>query len=155
MEGFIDPLTGKPRHIPLEIVRLQNDNSYILQKKADIIYSSSFSPKSVSESDLEGTSILNFNIPGLIAMNHPDQFPNSASSEFFAVPDNLREDDITKLINGRYAPFAYVVGGYSVLQSLKPGDVISGNKVDEFGLNNLKKIKGSSIADLMGGDYEE
>ena len=155
-EGFIDPLTAKPRHIPLEVVRIQSSGMFGTSKAAaSLVYSSSFSSKTVNEDELQGTPVLDFKVPGIIAMNHPDQFPNSASSEFFFVPEEMRTDECADLMNGRYAPFAYVIDGFDVLQKLKPGDIIASNKVDDFGLYNLKKIKGSSLTDLIGTDDEE
>jgi len=154
-EGFVDPLTARARHIPLEVVRLQksakgNDSS------ANIEYSASFASESLpDELDLDDKPVLNFDIPGIVALNHPDQFPNSGSSEFFVIPNDMLDPEYSRLMNGRYAPFGYIIDGYDILQTLRPGDVISNNSVDDFGVYNLKKIKGSSLTDLMGGGDEE
>ena len=173
-EGFIDPLTAKPRHVPLEVVRIQKESLFNMNNKSmpRLVYSSSFSSSSVSlnvdkeeEELIKGTTpLLDFKIPGLIAMNHPDQFPNSASSEFLFIPEELAtatnnndNDNNFLLMNGLYAPFAYVIDGYhDVLQKLRAGDVIVSNTVDDFGVYNLKKIKGENLlSDLIGNDDDD
>ena len=150
-EGFISPLTGNLRRIPLEVVRL-SDSVIPGNSKAGIVYSSSFANEDVIDDEIKGRPILSFDIPGLVALNHPDRFPNSGSSEFFSIPQRDIKPDKTKLMNGRYAPFGYIVDGFDVLQNLRPGDIIAANYVDEFGLNNLKRIRGSTLADLISGD---
>lgn len=89
-EGFYDPLTAKLRRIPLEIIRLDKAGrgapqlSYAEEVLSPIDAQWDFSdrPASVASS---GTSLLSFDIPGLVALNHPDKVLNGGSSEFFAL----------------------------------------------------------------------
>mmetsp|Transcript_14617 Transcript_14617/g.26442 ORF Transcript_14617/g.26442 Transcript_14617/m.26442 type:complete len:699 (-) Transcript_14617:127-2223(-) len=173
-EGFYDPLTAKPRRIPLEVVALDGTSP----TKSTLTYSSNYasldddmtdagtttysaltsssssSPQrsfssSTSSSSSNSTAatysnldpVLSFNIPGLVALNHPDRVSNGGSSEFFALPRRDVSTKQSKLLNGQYAPFGYIVSGSDVYQSLRPGDVIGATYVSEVGLLNLVKIR--------------
>jgi len=96
--------------------------------------------------------VLSFNIPNLVALNHPDRLSNGASSEFFALPgqDSSKR---AKLLDGQYAPFGYIVSGSDVYQSLRPGDIIKATYVSEVGLLNLVKIRKNAFEG--GEDIEE
>ena len=104
--------------------------------------------------------VLSFNIPDLVALNHPDRLSNGASSEFFALPGQDASSKRSKLLDGQYAPFGYIVSGSDVYQSLRPGDVIKATYVSEVGLLNLVKIRknafegGEDIAVEEGADRE-
>ena len=150
-EGFYDPLTAKLRRIPLEIIRLEvGTRRPKLSYSARDLSDTSISDKSGDANllpSLQWKPLLTFDIPGLVAMNHPDKDPNGASSEFFclqskAVPSNKR-----KLLDGEYAPFGFIVGGYDIFEALQPGDVIDNTFVDPFGKLNLIKIRQSSFQD--------
>jgi len=170
-EGFYDPLTAKPRRIPLEVVTLDGTSP----TKSTLTYSSSyavlddemangtgtttysaltssssaqrsFSSSTSSSSSNSTTSsysnidpVLSFNIPGLVALNHPDRVSNGGSSEFFALPRG--DPNQAKVLDGQYAPFGYIVSGSDVYKSLRPGDVIRATYVSEVGLMNLVKIR--------------
>lgn len=54
---------------------------------------------------------LSFNIPGLVALNHPDAVSNGGSSEFFSLPQQNMSKKRAKLLDGQYAPFGYIVSG--------------------------------------------
>jgi len=171
-EGFYDPLTAKPRRIPLEVVALGGSGP----NKATLTYSSSFasidddvkatgttkysaltsssSPqRSFSSSTSSSSSttaaaatsnfrpVLSFDIPNIVAMNHPDRVSNGGSSEFFSLPIRDISPKRTKLLDGQYAPFGYIIRGSDVYQTLKPGDVISATYVSELGALNLVKIR--------------
>ncbi|KAL3826986.1 hypothetical protein ACHAXA_000050 [Cyclostephanos tholiformis] len=171
-EGFYDPLTAKPRRIPLEVVTLDRDSP----TKTTLTYSSSYaslgddmkgsgstkysglaSSSSAQRSFSSATSllssntttdtfsnlepVLSFNIPDLVALNHPDRLSNGGSSEFFALPGKDTSGKRSKLLDGQYAPFGYIVSGSDVYQSLRPGDVIKATYVSEVGLLNLVKIR--------------
>eukprot|EP00581_Thalassiosira_minuscula_P016572 CAMPEP_0183721056 /NCGR_PEP_ID=MMETSP0737-20130205/13484_1 /TAXON_ID=385413 /ORGANISM="Thalassiosira miniscula, Strain CCMP1093" /LENGTH=740 /DNA_ID=CAMNT_0025951025 /DNA_START=181 /DNA_END=2403 /DNA_ORIENTATION=- len=184
-EGFYDPLTAKPRRIPLEVVALDANSP----TKSTLTYSSNYasldddaantdagtttysalisssSPQrsfssSTSSSSSNSTAaattsnldpVLSFNIPGLVALNHPDRASNGASSEFFALPKRDVSSKRSKLLDGQYAPFGYIVSGSEVYQSLRPGDVISATYVSEVGLLNLVKIRKNAFE----GDGED
>ena len=95
--------------------------------------------------------VLSFNIPNLVALNHPDRLSNGASSEFFALPG--QDSKRAKLLDGQYAPFGYIVSGSDVYQSLRPGDIIKATYVSEVGLLNLVKIRKNAFEG--GEDIEE
>jgi cyclophilin family peptidyl-prolyl cis-trans isomerase len=150
LDGFVDPLTGRPRRIPLELVLAgQRSNFYYsLPDKATTAAETALN----YESDRVKNYVhpfLTFNIPGLVAMNHPDRNPNGASSEFFILP--FKDIDATRVkeINGQYAPFGYVIEGWDLMQSLDPSIEISSTYVGEWGRQNLKKIKQSSFSDVI------
>ena len=144
-EGFYDPLTAKPRRLPLEVIR-----------SSKLSYNRAFSDLS-SEATLEPSKdsqpLLSFDIPGLVAMNHPDNNVNGASSEFFSLQLNTMPQDKRKLFDGNYAPFGYIIDGYNIFQSLKAGDVIDSTVVGEWGQLNLVK-KSPSFSNVMQGDEE-
>ncbi len=179
-EGFYDPLTAKPRRIPLEIVQY---DSFL--GRARLSYESGFtssssvasnskiptgtggdgaeietpSPASATANMISSKTtspLLTFDIPGLVAMNHPDKNLNGASSEFFT----LTERDLTKdsrtpsLLNGQYAPFGYVVEGLDIMKNLEGNDVIAATYVNEWGQLNLNKIRGTSFADALASADE-
>lgn len=183
-EGFYDPLTAKPRRIPLELVALDPSSP----TKATLTYSSSFgsldsdvaatgttttsvvtsssSPQRSFSSATSSTSsnstttasssnlnpVLSFDIPNLVALNHPDRVSNGGSSEFFALPTRDISPKRTKLLDGQYAPFGYIVSGSDVYNSLRPGDVIKATYVSELGQLNLVKIRKNAFE---GGEEEE
>lgn len=179
-EGFYDPLTAKPRRIPLEVVALDASSP----SKSTLTYSSSYAPlddvpstgntkysyasssaqRSFSSATTQESSnstattfsnldpVLSFDTPDLVALNHPDRFSNGGSSEFFAVP---RKDGsrLSKLLDGQYAPFGYITAGADVYNSLKPGDNIKTTQVSEVGLLNLVRIRKNAFEG--GADQEE
>ena len=175
-EGFYDPLTAKPRRIPLEIVQFDR-----LTSTAKLSYESGFTSTSASGGGSgtgsgSGTStlgplgdsnllakissprkspLLTYNIPGLVGMNHPDKNLNGGSSEFFVLKETDRTNDRTSLLSGKYAPFGYIMEGLDIMNELEAGDVISATYVDDWGQMNLKKIRGTSFADAMSSSQEE
>mmetsp|Transcript_1304 Transcript_1304/g.1875 ORF Transcript_1304/g.1875 Transcript_1304/m.1875 type:complete len:611 (+) Transcript_1304:47-1879(+) len=167
-EGFYDPLTAKPRRLPLEIVQYDRltktgklsylSNDLVTSSKGEVPLTKSASKMSESMGlkGLRNAILLKFDeIPGLVAMNHPDKNLNGASSEFFSLPLKDKVSEKTKLLDGTYAPFGYIIEGLDIMQSLKSGDVISATDVNEWGLLNLKKIRGSSFADAIKGEEED
>lgn len=181
-EGFYDPLTAKPRRIPLELVALDTSSP----TKAALTYSASFasldvdvaatgttttsvlkssssnqrsfssaiSPTSFNSTTTASGSNLNpvltFDIPNLVALNHPDRVSNGGSSEFFALPSRDISSKKTKLLDGQYAPFGYIVKGADVYNSLRPGDVIKATYVSELGQLNLVKIRKNAFESSEG-----
>ena len=138
-EGFYDPLTAKPRRIPLEIVTCGQSGGTLTYSSSSasldaaevgatisrVLETSSSPQKSFSSSISAASSdstaanatfanfepALSFNIPGLVALNHPDTAANSGSSEFFALPQQYISKKRAKLLDGQYAPFGYIVSG--------------------------------------------
>lgn len=113
-EGFYDPLTAKPRRLPLEIV--QYDRTF---RRAKLSYESGFAPASIKQSQTSPSklqsvlnpvmelttqpTLLTFDIPGLVAMNHPDKNLNGGSSEFFVLTDKDLKPERASLLNGKTA----------------------------------------------------
>ena len=150
-EGFYDPLTAKPRKIPLEIVQFDKLTgtarlSYA-GKRSDLTEDPSIPAEPNKDPLLK--PVLKFNIPGLVVLNHPDKNLNGGSSEFFSLQKKDRSKDRFRLLNGQYAPFGYIVEGDELMDSLKAGDIISATYVSEWGALNLVKIRGTSFADAM------
>lgn len=147
-EGFYDPLTAVSRRIPLEILR--QDLSTGLSR---LSYARGFSEMSDASVDTDQNSkpVLSFEIPGIVAFNHGDR--TLGSSEFFVLPNDAGPEK-RKLLNGQYSAFGYIIGGYDICQSLKPGDVIDTTIVGEFGQQNLVKIRGTGFSDVVQRDGE-
>lgn len=150
-EGFYDPLTAKPRRIPLEIIRVEKSNG-----SPNLSYSQGLTELSSNRVRvLEPTSasrpLLSFNIPGIVALNHPDQKENGASAEFFALQENSVFEDKRRLFDGSFAPFGYIIDGYDLYNKLKAGDVIDQTTVDEWGSLNLVKLRRSSFSEVVQG----
>lgn len=160
-EGFYDPLTAKLRRLPLEILRIDKTTGV-----AEPTYPKSFAGavpmRNINTYDdtmtqEEGTEeenkpVLNFDFPGLVAMNHPDRILNGASSEFFVLSKKEMDKETNDLLDGKYAPFGFVVEGYDLIQKLQAGDTIKSTYVSEWGISNLVKIKGTNLQDLMRSD---
>lgn len=200
-EGFYDPLTAKPRKLPLEIVqfdsflgraKLSYESAFTTTVNSTLVSSgkgeatnlplksqakSEILPSATSDRVADATSkaaamitetttalkksvnpartgpILTFDIPGLVAMNHPDKNLNGASSEFFCLTDKeLKSERATSLLNKQYAPFGYVIEGLDIMKNLDGGDVITATFVNEWGQLNLKKIRGTSFADALAAE---
>jgi len=147
-EGFYDPLTAKPRRIPLEI--LIRDS---LTGDIRLCYEKGFSAFVIPEPFIsQPIPILDFSMPGLVGFNHPDKNFNGASSEFFSLKQIDRNSEKAMLLNGMYAPFGYVVEGQKIMEELKSGDIITSTYVEPFGQMNLKKIRDTSLANVMNQD---
>lgn len=154
-EGFFDPLTAKLRRIPLEIVRVDKELGV-----SKLSYARGFSELSTTEASIgafkNNKPLLSFDIPGLVALNHPDRFVNGGSSEFFSLQaTTLESDEDRALLDGQYAPFGYIIDGFDLFQSLQPNDVIESTTVGEWGEGNLIKVKGNSFSDVLGGLEDE
>lgn len=75
-EGFYDPLTARLRRIPLEIIRIDKGGKGVpklsyAEEEAPSNPRWDFSNTPASVSLENGKSLLSFNIPGLVALNHP------------------------------------------------------------------------------------
>ena len=166
-EGFYDPLTAKLRCIPLEIIR-GNQLSYASRGLPDTSLSEMLAVSS-SSSGSGGSSktttsspsttvvtaykpLLSFDTPGLIALNHPDRDRNGGSTDFFGLTDTTLPDGVSKrILDGEYAPFGFIIVGYEIFEKLKPEDIIDAVFVDDFGKNNLVKIRQSSFKEAAKG----
>ena len=146
-EGFYDPLTATLRRIPLEMVRLDKSSGV-----PNLSYARGLSTlNTLVEPADNSRPLLSFNIPGIVAMNHPDKNYNGASSEFFSLQAQSVVDGKRSLLDGEFAPFGYIVQGYDLFQSLQPNDVIDHTVVDEWGQMNLVKLRRSSFSEVVEG----
>ena len=148
LDGFIDPLTGKPRRIPLEIVLADQPSNFHYILKGDSTNNGDCLQKHVRP-------FLTFDIPGLVAMNHPERNCNGGSSEFFSLPLHDIVADRVEEINGQYAPFGYIIEGWDLMQNLDSSVEIESTFVDDWGRQNLVKIKQSSFSDVMNSTSSE
>lgn len=113
--SFIDPATGQPRYIPLEI---KPDNA------EQPIYSKTLESAGINEPPkLRHTR-------GAVAMARSTP-PDSASAQFYIALADL------DFLDGSYAVFGYVTEGMETVDQIQQGDRITAAKVNS-GLNNLK-----------------
>ncbi|MGF1538512.1 MAG: peptidylprolyl isomerase [Elainellaceae cyanobacterium] len=115
--GYVDPGTGSPRYIPLEIAPEGADGP---------IYSQPFSTAGITESpQLPHTR-------GAIAMARSNA-PDSASSQFYIALSDL------SFLDGEYAVFGYVEDGdMAVVDGIEQGDRVESARVVS-GLDNLRR----------------
>jgi peptidyl-prolyl cis-trans isomerase B (cyclophilin B) len=111
--SFVDPDTGKPRYIPLEITPAG---------ASEPTYSTVLTGPTGPE--LKHTR-------GAIAMAR-SQMPDSASAQFYFALDDL------SFLDGSYAVFGQVTDGMDVVDSIEQGDRIQSATVTE-GLDNLQQ----------------
>lgn len=164
-EGFYDPLTAKPRRIPIEILRTNRKTGELCMSYWP--FDATAYPNTSLENDQKNKPVITFdNIPnGLVALNHPDRLYNLASSEIFALQSSSNNDNKDQgtdagasrrkydLLTGQYTTFGYVINnGMDVIDQLLPGDVISDTIVSDTGLMYLVKIRQASFPDLLQGD---
>lgn len=114
--SWIDPATGKPRYVPLEI-------------------KPTGAPQPIYGQTLEDAKISKAPIlrhkRGAVAMARSSE-PNSASSQFYVALTDLA------FLDGKYAVFGYVTKGMNVVDKIKQGDRIQTATVVK-GIENLKK----------------
>lgn len=150
-DGFYDPLTAKVRRLPIEIIRVGKGSG-----EPDLTYSQGLS--TLSESLLQPTEnsrpLISFKIPYLVAMNHPDNKPNGASTEFFALQKDSVLEEKRSYLDGEYAPFGWIIEGFDLFQTLQINDVIEATTVSEFGKLNLVKLRRSSFSEVVQGSGE-
>lgn len=113
--GFIDPATGRPRNIPLEIKP---------RGATEPIYS-----QTLPQARISAPPILQ-HTRGAVAMAR-SQPPDSASSQFYIALADL------PFLDGSYAVFGYVISGMDVVDQIQQGDRLESAKITQ-GLENLK-----------------
>jgi peptidylprolyl isomerase len=110
--GFIDPLTGKYRAIPLEILAVGDQ-------------SPTYGITLEDAGRYLDMPVLPFSAFGALVMARPESEPDGGSSQAFFF---LFEPELTpagrNLLDGRYAVFGYLTAGAEVLDQLKAGDKI-------------------------------
>jgi peptidylprolyl isomerase len=143
-EGFYDPLTAKVRRIPLELLKQEK-----ISGNWQLSYEQGFTKQmnTFSAIDQESKPVLSFETVGLIAFNHGDKI--QGSSEFFFLRDDVMSSEERKALDGQFTAFGFIIDGYDMLKSLKAGDIISETSIDEFGQQNLVKIRGTSFSDVL------
>ncbi|WP_017306905.1 peptidylprolyl isomerase [Spirulina subsalsa] len=114
--SFVDPDSGRPRYIPLEIKPQGADEP---------LYSKTFKQARVS-----GAPVLN-HTRGAVAMAR-SQMPDSASAQFYFALADL------SFLDGDYAVFGYVTEGMDVVDGIQQGDRIDSARVTA-GAENLKR----------------
>lgn len=113
--SFVDPETGQPRYIPLEI-KVEGDED-------TMVYGQTFEQAGITqEPELEHTR-------GAVAMAR-SQVPNSASAQFYIALADL------PFLDGSYAVFGYVTEGMDVVETVQQGDRIDSARVVQ-GAENL------------------
>ncbi|HEY9825105.1 MAG TPA: peptidylprolyl isomerase [Stenomitos sp.] len=116
--GFVDPKTGKPREIPLEILP---------EGASQPVYS-----KTLKSADITQPPKLK-HVRGAVAMAR-SMLPDSASSQFYIALD----DAGTANLDGDYAVFGTVKEGMDVVETIKQGDKLESAKITQ-GAENLKE----------------
>ena len=101
--GFIDPVTGQRREIPLEIKPVG---------AAEPIYSQTF-----DDAGITAAPVLP-NVRSAIAMARVGEIPDSASSQFFI---NLADNPF---LDGDFAVFGNVTQGMEVVDQIQQGDIL-------------------------------
>eukprot|EP01041_Mallomonas_annulata_P007048 gene7048-14342_t len=126
-QGYVEPATGKCRRIPLEVLR--EDEEGIRSTAVGSARNSMVFTKAIP--------ILSFATEGAVGMYHDEMDTNSASSAFFfLLPNNTvsptvrNQEPIISRLDNRYALFAYIVNGVDLIESFKPGDVLSSANVE-------------------------
>jgi peptidyl-prolyl cis-trans isomerase B (cyclophilin B) len=117
--SFVDPATGQPRYIPLEI------------KPANArqpVYSQTLESAGITDQPpaLRHTR-------GAVAMARSN-LPDSASAQFYFALSDL------EFLDGDYAVLGYVTEGMDVVDQIQQGDRITSARVTA-GLNNLKAVE--------------
>ncbi len=114
--SFVDPATGKPRYIPLEILP---------EGATEPVYSRTLKSAGISQPPkLSHTR-------GAVAMAR-SQMPDSASAQFYIALGDVQ------FLDGDYAVFGHVTAGMDVVDGIQQGDKLDSAKVTA-GLENLQK----------------
>ena len=114
--NFIDPTTGAPRYIPLEITPAGEEQP---------IYGDTFPALNLPKPpQLPHTR-------GAIAMAR-SEIPNSASAQFYFALSDL------PFLDGQYAVFGYVIEGMEIIDNIQQGDRIESATVIS-GIENLEQ----------------
>ncbi|KAJ1627357.1 hypothetical protein T492DRAFT_1025669 [Pavlovales sp. CCMP2436] len=163
--GFVNPYTGDYRTVPLEYKGAQTSEPvYVEEDEAEQFDEEEGASNKTwggqretqslmmklkgNESSAQlllqrrssgGAPALPFEVDGVLGLFHPTGLPDGASSQFFWLARPERDG---KRLNGRYSPFALVVGGFDELLSLRAGDVLESVTIDRRGAQNLKKGPG-------------
>ncbi len=124
--GYIDPITNKERHVPLEIRVPDEKLTFYNQTFEELGFYTE-------------TPTLPFATLGTLGWSHSSSEVDDGSSQFFFF---LYEAELNpagrNLIDGRNAAFGYVVNGFDVLEELTMEDKIISIEILD-GIENLKE----------------
>lgn len=141
--GFVDPITGKQRRVPLEIMRAETDGNRPFYGQARNTGLFTRAPP-----------LLSYRTPRAIGLLHPEQDGNGANSEFFWLRQDARCVNTAKSLDGKYTLIGYVVGGgreNDLLPFLDDGFTIESAQVS-WGYDHLVRSRVGFIDILLQGD---
>lgn len=141
--GFVDPITGKQRRVPLEIVRAETDGNRPFYGQARNTGLFTRAPP-----------LLSFRTPKAIGLFHPEQDGNGANSEFFWLRQDARCVETAKGLDGKYSLIGYVVGSGrqdDLVPFLDGGFMIESVQVS-WGYDHLVRSRVGFIDILLQGD---
>lgn len=194
VSGFVNPYTGDYRTVPLEYKGVQaSEPVYVEEDEAELddddddddavfvkqtwgkARSQPAPPSNASSSGpsvqslppvrmASGPPALPLEVDGVLGLLHPAGNPDGASSQFFWLAKPQTDG---RRLNGRYAPFAVVVGGYDELLSLRAGDRLESVQLERRDLRLLKRpepnpqystrTRSAAVRDynMLSGEYIE
>ena len=133
----MDPVTGRNRRIPLEVLR-QNETAQPAER-----YTATGSAMNSAVFSSSAPAVYSLSTCGALAMYHSETDTNGGSvSFFFLSPSGFNisssgstvgyyPPDLISRVNNRYAVFAYVLDGLEWLPQLEAGDSITAVEVLE------------------------
>lgn len=137
-EGFVDPVTGTVRRVPIEI-KVIGDKEPVYDLSLEDLGRYNEQP------------VLPFNAYGTLAVARSEFENNSGSSQVFFL---LKESELTpsgaNLLDGRYAVFGYTVEGADYLGYMHVGDKIVSAKLVKGGdklVNGYKQRSAPTLTD--------
>lgn len=149
--GFVDPITGRPRLLPLEVLRASGEKQ---------VPSLAYGAARNSAVFTRDPPVLSFANANALALLHPADDANGANAEFFVVraqpaaAKQCRPVPLAKRLDGRYSIFGWVVERSELLAQLAPGDVIESIEVLR-GAENLVRAPTPSISKILSASGEE
>mmetsp|Transcript_15771 Transcript_15771/g.19763 ORF Transcript_15771/g.19763 Transcript_15771/m.19763 type:complete len:499 (+) Transcript_15771:55-1551(+) len=143
-DGFVDPVTGKVRRVPLEILR------YNVATQKQIPQYGTVNSKLFTKDPI----IQSFKIYGAVSMFHPYNDKNGASSQFWFLPGGLNRSKNIGNLDENFAIFGYIVSGKEIIDQLQKGDQIKKAYVGA-GIENLRKMKPNFFKTLVETFKEE
>mmetsp|Transcript_18936 Transcript_18936/g.26677 ORF Transcript_18936/g.26677 Transcript_18936/m.26677 type:complete len:503 (-) Transcript_18936:27-1535(-) len=148
--GFVDPVSGNIRRLPLEILRYD-------EKLGNVpFYGAARNTRIFTKSP----PVQTFTIPGAVATYHSPNDRNGGSSQFFCFLDeNLNSDGMTmkssiQSFDGKYSIFGYIISDSNQISSqLKDTDHNTSYYIDKaivnYGADNLLKTRAASFKTLL------
>ncbi|TFJ83775.1 hypothetical protein NSK_004877 [Nannochloropsis salina CCMP1776] len=141
--GFVDPITGKQRRVPLEVMRAEPEGNRPFYGQARNTGLFTRAPP-----------LLSYRTPRAIGLLHPEQDGNGANSEFFWLQRDARCVETAKSLDGKFTLIGYVVGGgreNDILPFLDDSFQIESVQVS-WGYDHLVRSRVGFIDILLQGD---